>query len=79
VKQGPPPIPLKYFGYEGVPRAGGHLRALFVDGEDPFIAGENEMIRNRYRVIRIGVTSAEVEDTVAKNTQTIRILDKQDP
>lgn len=74
-----PPIPLKYFGYEGAPRAGRKLRALFVDGEENFIVGENDMIRSRYRVVRIGTTSAEVEDTVAKNTQTIRIVDRSDP
>jgi hypothetical protein len=74
----PPPIPLRYFGYEGTPRPGSKLRALFVDGEDHFVAGENELIRNRYRVVRIGTTSAEVEDTVARNTQTLRIVDRVD-
>lgn len=74
-----PPIPLKYFGYEGAPRAGRKLRALFVDGEENFVVGENDMIRNRYRVVRIGTTSAEVEDTVSKSTQTLRIIDRSDP
>ena len=78
-KQVAPPIPLKYFGYEGAPRAGQKLRALFVDGEDNFIAGENDMIRNRYRVVRIGTTSAEVEDTTSGSKQTIRIIDRSDP
>lgn len=75
----PPPIPLKYFGYEGTPRGGTKLRALFVDGEENFIVGENDTIRNRYRIVRIGTTSAEVEDTTSKNTQTLRILERQDP
>jgi hypothetical protein len=75
----PPPIPLKYFGYEGTPRGGAKLRALFVEGEDYYVAGENDMIKNRYRIVRIGTTSAEVEDTVSKNKQTLRILDRQDP
>ena len=79
VKPPPPPIPLKYFGYEGTTRGGGRLRALFVDGEDNFVVGESDMIRNRYRIVRIGTTSAEVEDTVSKNTQTLRIIDRQDP
>ncbi len=79
VKPPPPPIPLKYFGYEGTTRGGGRLRALFVDGEDNFVVGENDTIRNRYRIVRIGTTSAEVEDTVSKNTQTLRIIDRQDP
>ena len=60
-------------------RAGQKLRALFVDGEDNFIAGENDMIRNRYRVVRIGTTSAEVEDTTSGSKQTIRIIDRSDP
>jgi len=72
----PPPIPLKYFGYEGVPRAGARLRALFVEGEEHFVVGENDVIRNRYRVVRIGTNTAEVEDTVAKSTQTLRILER---
>jgi hypothetical protein len=78
-KPPPAPIPLKYFGYEGTPRGGGRLRALFVDGEDHFVVGENDTIRNRYRIVRIGTTSAEVEDLVSKNTQTLRILDRLDP
>jgi hypothetical protein len=75
----PPPIPLKYFGYEGTPRGGAKLRAFFVEGEETYLAGENETIKNRYKIVRIGTTSAEVEDTVSKNTQTLRILDRQDP
>jgi hypothetical protein len=75
----PPPIPLKYFGYAGTPRAGSKLRAFFVEGEDQYVVGENDMVKNRYRIVRIGTTSAEVEDTVAKNTQTLRIVDRQDP
>jgi hypothetical protein len=78
-KQAVAPIPLKYFGYEGAPRAGRKLRALFVEGEDNFVAGENDMIRNRYRVVRIGTTSAEVEDTTTKSVQTLRIIDRSDP
>lgn len=74
----PPPIPLKYFGYEGAPGGGAKLRGAFVDGEEHFLAGANDTIKNRYRIVRIGTTSAEVEDTVSKNTQTLRIVDRQD-
>ena len=81
-KQTPPPppppplIPLKYSGYEGAPSGGSKLRAVFVDGEDHFLVGVNDTIKNRYRIVRIGTTSAEVEDIVAKNTQTLRIADR---
>jgi hypothetical protein len=72
----PPPIPLKYYGYVGKPSAGKLQDGLFIDGDETWAKGAGETIRNRYRVVRIGPTSAEVEDTVAKNTQTLRILER---
>lgn len=72
----PPPIPLKYYGYVGAPRAGKLQAATFIDGDEIFVKRPGDMIRNRYRIVRIGTTSAEVEDTVAKNTQTLRILER---
>ena len=75
----PPPIPLKYYGYAGAPRAGSKLKAFFLEGEDTFVVGENDMVKSRYRIVRIGATSAEVEDTVSKNKQTLRLLERQDP
>lgn len=68
-----PPIPLKFYGYANTARGGGPRRAFFLDanGDEIFVAGENEMIRNRYKVIRIGVNSAVVEDTTNKNQQTL--------
>ena len=71
----PPPIPLKFYGYSGALRSNVR-RAFFLDGEDIVQAGENEMIRNRYKIIRIGVNSAEVEDTVAKNKQTLGLAEE---
>lgn len=76
-KSGPPPaapIPLKFYGYAGRPRDTDR-RAFFIDGEEIFIAGENDLIRSRYRVIRINVNSAEVEDTVSKSKQTLQIVE----
>ena len=77
VKQPPPPIPLKFYGYSGAPRDG-RLKALFVDGEETFIVAQGDLIRNRYRITRIGVTSVELEDNVTSDRQTLRILDKCD-
>ena len=71
----PPPIPLKFYGYSGTMRSNVR-RAFFLDGEDIVQAGENETIRNRYKIIRIGVNSAVVEDTVAKNQQTLQLADE---
>jgi hypothetical protein len=71
----PPPIPLKFYGYSGALRSNVR-RAFFLDGEDIVQAGENETIRNRYKILRIGVNSAVVEDIVAKNQQTLPLAEE---
>lgn len=75
VKPSPPPIPLKFYGYVNASR-GGSRQAFFLDGDDIFVAGENDMIRSRYKVIRIGVNSAVVEDTTNKNQQTLPLIEE---
>jgi hypothetical protein len=71
----PPLIPLKFYGYSGAVRSTVR-RAFFLDGEDIVQAGENETIRNRYKIIRIGVNSAVVEDTISKNQQTLPLAEE---
>lgn len=53
---------------------GATKRAFFADGDDIFVAGENEMIRNRYKVVRIGINSAIVEDITNNNQQTLPLI-----
>ncbi|MEZ5355877.1 MAG: hypothetical protein R2762_24860 [Bryobacteraceae bacterium] len=69
-KAPPPPIPLKFYGY--VTGSGGR-RAFFLNGEDIFTAAEGQTVQKRYRIVRIGATSAEVLDTEHDNKQTIQI------
>jgi hypothetical protein len=71
----PPPIPLKFYGYVNQ-QHGGPKRAFFLDGEDIFVAGENDTIRNRYKIIKIGVNSAVVEDTTDKHQQTLPLVEE---
>ena len=74
-----PPIPLKYYGYVSESRAvapGAAKRAFFLDGEDIVVAGENDMIHNRFKIIRISVNSAVVEDTTNKNQQTLPLVEE---
>jgi hypothetical protein len=71
----PPPIPLKYYGYSNAQR-NGPRRAFFLDGDDIQVAGENEMIRNRFKVIKILVNSVIVEDTTNKNQQTLPLIEE---
>ena len=72
----PTPIPFKFYGYATPPR-NGPRRGCFIDGEEIFIVGENEMIRNRYKIIRIGVNSAVVEDTKDKHQQTLPLEEEK--
>lgn len=71
----PPPIPLKYYGY-AAQRADGHKRAFFLEGDDIFVAGEGELVKRRYKVVRIGVNSVVVEDTQFNNTQTLPLAEE---
>ncbi len=68
-----PPIPLKFYGFVNQNKAG-DKRAFFLDGEDIVIATEGDMIKKRYKIIRIGVNSAVVEDTQFKGTNTQQTL-----
>lgn len=70
LKPPPPPIPLKFYGYASQGRAG-EKRAFFLDGEDIIVATEGELIKRRYKVVRIGVNSAVVEDLEHKHQQTL--------
>jgi hypothetical protein len=66
----PPPIPLKFYGYVSALMQG-NKRAFFAEGDDIFIATEGELVKKRYRIVRIGVNSVVVEDTQFKNQQTL--------
>ena len=65
----PPPIPLKFYGYSS--RGQTDKRAFFLDGEDIIVASEGQMIKSRYKVIRIGINSVVVEDVQFQHQQTL--------
>jgi hypothetical protein len=71
-KPPPPPIPLKFYGYLN-PARGGARRAFFLDGDDIFVAAEGEIIKKRYKVVRIGINSAVLEDVEYQHQQTVRL------
>jgi hypothetical protein len=73
IKPPPPPIPLKFYGYAN--RSSGPARqAFFLDGDDIQIKAENDVIRGRYKIIRIGINSAVVEDLQNHDQQTLPLL-----
>jgi hypothetical protein len=70
----PPPIPLKFYGFTAYRQ--GVKRAFFMEGDDIYVAGEGDTIKNRYKIIRIGVNSAVVEDINFKHEQTIPLAEE---
>lgn len=63
----PPAIPLKFYGFV---QGQGGKRAFFRLGEEEiFMASEGQLIQARYKIVRIGLSSAMVEDTQVKNNQ----------
>lgn len=65
----PPPIPLKFFGFANKP--GEPKKAFLSQGEDVFIAVEGDIVDRRYKIIKIGPMSVEVEDVLYNNRQSI--------
>jgi len=67
--QPPPPINLKFYGFASGP---GEPKKVFLSqGEDIFIAGEGDIVDRRYKILRIGPNSIEVEDVLNNHRQTI--------
>ena len=64
-----PPIPLKFYGF--IAGGGPARRGFFLNGEEIFVVAEGEMVQKRYRIVRIGLNSAVVEDIEHKNEQTL--------
>lgn len=72
---GPPPAPpidLKYYGYV-VSKADGDKKAFLLDGDNILMVSENQTVKQRYRIVKIALTTIEIEDMQAKNTQTLRL------
>jgi len=65
-----PPIPLKYYGFTNA-KTEPRKKAFFLDGEDIIVAWEGETVKSRYRIVRVGVNSVEMEDTQFKSKQTL--------
>jgi hypothetical protein len=65
-----PQMTFKYYGFK-VSSSDGHKAAFLLDGDDILVAGENDTIKRRYKVVKIGVNSITIEDTQFKSTQTL--------
>ena len=68
-----PAIPLKFYGFVN-PARPDIKRAFFMDAEEIVVAGEGEVIKKHYKIVRIGINSAEVEDILFKGDNTKQTL-----
>jgi len=65
----PPPIPLKFYGFSGT--KSGPKQVFLSKGDDIFIAKEGQIVDRRYKIVKIGPNSVEVEDVLTNNRQTL--------
>ena len=65
----PPPIPLKFYGFSGT--KSGPKEVFLSKGDDIFIAKEGQIVDRRYKILKIGPNSVEVEDVLTNNRQTL--------
>ena len=76
----PAPIPFKYYGYAGKLTTG-PLQGLFIEGDPStgtiYAKSEGDMIQDRYKILRIGIRSADVEDTKDHHQQTLKMPEDQ--
>ena len=74
---GPAPvnIPWKFYGM-AVPSGSFQKKAFLTDGEEIFIGEEGSLIAKRYKIVRIGVNSIEVEDTQTSQKQQLPLQEE---
>ena len=71
----PPPmviINLKFFGTKTDPRHKSR-QGFFADGDEVYLASEGDLVANRYRILRIGENSAEIEELSSKTRRQITL------
>jgi len=71
----PPPITLKFFGVVTAPGRIGKVAALG-DGKFVYHGREGEIVEGRYRIVKIGEESIQMEYVDGRGRQTIRLSGK---
>lgn len=68
-----PAIPLKFYGFVN-PARPDVKRAFFMENDEIIVAGEGDVVKKHYKILRIGINSAEVEDIQFKGDNTKQTL-----
>ncbi len=69
----PAPIDLKFYGFS-TKRVSGKKTAYFLDGDEILSASEGDVVKRKYKVLKIGPTSVLMEDTGAKRQQSVPLV-----
>jgi hypothetical protein len=71
----PPPITFKFYGFSTV-SPNGKKTAYFLDGDEILSASEGDVLKRRYKVLKIGPNSVLFEDTNAKRQQSVPLVEE---
>jgi len=69
----PPPIPYRFIGTLEVPGQAKRIAVLSDGRTQPVYGREGDIIEGRYRIVRIGAESIEIEHIDGRGRQTIRL------
>lgn len=73
----PTPLPvainLRFFGLLSEP-VQKQRQGFFADGDEIYLASEGELVANRYRIVRIGDATAEVEEITSKTRRQLNLV-----
>jgi hypothetical protein len=74
VPAGPPPleVPATFFGYLTNPKTG-RRQAFFTSGEDVFVVDEGGMLLNRFRLLKVGNNSVDLEEISSGRRATLTL------
>ena len=63
-----PPIPLKFYGFAST----NNKKQIFLaQGEDVFVAKEGDIVKGRYKILRVSNNSVEIQDVLQNYSQQI--------
>ena len=74
---GPPPlvVPATFFGYVTDPQTGTR-RAFFNEGEEVYVVAVGEVLLGRFRLLQIGNSTAELEETTTGRRTTLTMVEE---
>jgi hypothetical protein len=68
-------VPATFFGYVTDSRTGTR-RAFFSEGEEVFVVGIGDVLMGRFRLVQIGNSTAEVEETASGRHATLTLVEQ---